>query len=100
MKPRAFMLMGTGSDVGKSLVAAGLCRAFARRGLKVMPFKPQNMSLNSAVASDGDDVFERDDALRRPVLVHDDGHVLLDPPEIVEQRRQVFRLRDDVRRSQ
>ena len=33
MKPRAFMLMGTGSDVGKSLVAAGLCRAFAKRGL-------------------------------------------------------------------
>ena len=35
MKPRAFMLMGTGSDVGKSLVAAGLCRAFAQRGIGV-----------------------------------------------------------------
>jgi adenosylcobyric acid synthase len=56
MKPRAFMLMGTGSDVGKSLVAAGLCRAFANRGLKVMPFKPQNMSNNAAVASDGGEI--------------------------------------------
>ncbi|MBZ0260440.1 MAG: cobyric acid synthase [Hyphomicrobiales bacterium] len=50
------MLMGTGSDVGKSLVAAGLCRAFARRGLKVMPFKPQNMSNNAAVTSDGGEI--------------------------------------------
>jgi len=56
MKPRAFMLMGTGSDVGKSLVAAGLCRAFAKRGLKVMPFKPQNMSNNAAVTSDGGEI--------------------------------------------
>ena len=56
MKPRAFMLMGTGSDVGKSLVAAGLCRAFANRGLKVMPFKPQNMSNNAAVTSDGGEI--------------------------------------------
>ena len=56
MKPRAFMLMGTGSDVGKSLVAAGLARAFANRGLKVMPFKPQNMSNNAAVTSDGGEI--------------------------------------------
>ncbi len=50
------MLMGTGSDVGKSLVAAGLARAFANRGLKVMPFKPQNMSNNAAVTSDGGEI--------------------------------------------
>ena len=50
------MLMGTGSDVGKSLVAAGLCRAFANRGLKVMPFKPQNMSNNAAVTADGGEI--------------------------------------------
>jgi adenosylcobyric acid synthase len=56
MKSRAFMLMGTGSDVGKSLVAAGLCRAFANRGLKVMPFKPQNMSNNAAVTADGGEI--------------------------------------------
>ena len=56
MSARAFMLMGTGSDVGKSLVAAGLCRAFANRGLKVMPFKPQNMSNNAAVTTDGGEI--------------------------------------------
>ena len=50
------MLMGTGSDVGKSLIAAGLCRAFANRGLKVTPFKPQNMSNNAAVTTDGGEI--------------------------------------------
>ncbi len=56
MSARAFMLMGTGSDVGKSLVAAGLCRAFANRGLNVTPFKPQNMSNNAAVTGDGGEI--------------------------------------------
>ena len=50
------MLMGTGSDVGKSLIAAGLCRHFANRGLKVRPFKPQNMSNNAAVTVDGGEI--------------------------------------------
>lgn len=53
---KALMIMGTGSDVGKSLVTAGLCRAFTNRGLKVRPFKPQNMSNNAAVTADGGEI--------------------------------------------
>ena len=49
----AIMFQGTGSDVGKSLIVAGLARAFSRRGLAVRPFKPQNMSNNAAVTADG-----------------------------------------------
>jgi adenosylcobyric acid synthase len=50
------MIQGTGSHVGKSVVVAGLCRALRRRGLKVAPFKPQNMSNNAAVADDGGEI--------------------------------------------
>ena len=50
------MFQGTGSDVGKSLVVAGLARALARRGLRVAPFKPQNMSNNAAVTADGAEI--------------------------------------------
>src|SRR5262245_25338767 len=56
MRTAAIMLQGTGSDVGKSLLVAGLCRAYARRGLRVRPFKPQNMSNNAAVAADGGEI--------------------------------------------
>jgi adenosylcobyric acid synthase len=52
----SLMLQGTGSDVGKSLITAGLCRAFTRRGLAVRPFKPQNMSNNAAVTADGGEI--------------------------------------------
>jgi adenosylcobyric acid synthase len=50
------MLQGTGSDVGKSLITAGLARAYTRRGLAVRPFKPQNMSNNAAVTADGGEI--------------------------------------------
>jgi adenosylcobyric acid synthase len=52
----ALMLQGTGSDVGKSLVVAGLARAFTRRRFAVRPFKPQNMSNNAAVTPDGGEI--------------------------------------------
>jgi adenosylcobyric acid synthase len=52
----AVMLQGTGSDVGKSTLLAGLARAYARRGLAVRPFKPQNMANNAAVTPDGGEI--------------------------------------------
>ncbi|CAN1547590.1 CobQ Cobyric acid synthase [Rhabdaerophilaceae bacterium] len=55
IKP-AIMVMGTGSNVGKSTLVAGLARALLRRGLRVMPFKPQNMSNNAAVTADGGEI--------------------------------------------
>jgi adenosylcobyric acid synthase len=55
-RAKVLMIQGTGSDVGKSLIVAGLCRAFRNRGFRVLPFKPQNMSNNAAVTADGGEI--------------------------------------------
>jgi adenosylcobyric acid synthase len=56
MRAKALMFQGTGSDVGKSVIVAGLCRALSSRGMRVRPFKPQNMSNNAAVTADGGEI--------------------------------------------
>jgi adenosylcobyric acid synthase len=91
------MFQGTGSDVGKSLIVAGLARALARRGLKVRPFKPQNMSNNAAVTTDGGEIGRAQALQARAAGVPPSVHmnpVLLKPQsevgaQIVVQGRMV-----------
>src|SRR5580700_11360332 len=86
---RALMLQGTGSDVGKSLIVAGLARAFADRGLCVRPFKSQNMSNNAAVAADGGEIGRAQAlqarAARVPASVHMNPVLLKPQSEIGAQ---------------
>jgi adenosylcobyric acid synthase len=86
---KAIMFQGTGSDVGKSLLVAGLARAFSNRGLRVRPFKPQNMSNNAAVTADGGEIGRAQAlqarAARVPTSVHMNPVLLKPQSEIGAQ---------------
>jgi adenosylcobyric acid synthase len=86
---RVLMFQGTGSDVGKSLIVAGLARALVARGLKVLPFKPQNMSNNAAVTDDGGEIGRAQAlqarAARVPLSVHMNPVLLKPQSEIGAQ---------------
>ena len=80
---RAIMIQGTGSNVGKSLLVAGLARALVRRGLSPLPFKPQNMSNNAAVTEDGGEIGRAQALQARAagVAPHTDMNPVLLKPE-------------------
>ncbi|SDD12630.1 cobyric acid synthase [Ruegeria marina] len=105
---RAIMIQGTGSNVGKSMLVAGLARAFSRRGLRVAPFKPQNMSNNAAATENGGEIGRAQALQARAArrVPHTDMNPILLKPEtdtgaqiIVQGRRAGTMKAGDYRKN-
>jgi adenosylcobyric acid synthase len=110
----ALLVAGTASDAGKSVVVAGICRWLARQGVRVAPFKAQNMSLNSAVTPDGAEIGRAQaaqaaaarvppEAAMNPVLLkptseHASQVMVLGKPVAVADARSYQRLRPRLRK--
>ena len=91
MTAKTLMILGTHSNAGKSVMVAALCRIFARRGLRVAPFKAQNMALNAGVTPDGDEIgratFAQAEAAQ--TIPHVDMNPILLKPE-ADHRSQII----------
>ena len=105
---RSIMIQGTGSNVGKSVLVAGLARAYTRRGLRVSPFKPQNMSNNAAVTENGGEIGRAQALQARAAKrsTHTDMNPILLKPEtdtgaqiIVQGQRTGTMKADDYRKD-
>ena len=95
MPARCLMLVGASSSAGKSLLSAALCRIFARRGVRVAPFKAQNMSNNAGVCPDGAEIGRAQyvQALACGIVPRADMNpILLKPEADAQAQRRVWDL--------